>query len=429
MSSKSGSTTTCEVALLRCLTLLVILPCGVVAGSPLSVRAAPVLVRFDSEPSGAKVLISGQDTCAATPCGVSLEPGPQRVEMRLAGFATEKMEIRVAAGMDPVILVLKPDLATVDLTVSAGPRPRLVLRIWRQEDLDPRAERKRQQTYQSLNAAWSTAADGELMFRLAKMYAVSATFQFSAALDAWTVELERWDGNNDPPFLPAVDGYQKARTYQRLATELFEKVLAKYPRYPRNDETLFLLGSMLYAAGDTKGGVKVHWKLIKQYPTSRRASRAWLLLGEHFFALGKLRQAMKAYTKAAEKKEPRVYLYALYKLAWCDWAEGDVAKAEEKLRLILALPKTAPQVRNVIEKELVELRSPAAGPSVSTRTDALLRAQRLYLAAARRDKEALQAGRAWLLDPHPVVRRAAQFAVKRLSREKPQGVVLFDLEQ
>jgi len=42
-------------------------------------------------------------------------------------------------------------------------------------------------------------------------------------------------------------------------------------------------------------------------------------IGEHFFAANDLARARAAFEKAASFRLPKLYPFALYKLAWCDY--------------------------------------------------------------------------------------------------------------
>ena len=91
-------------------------------------------------------------------------------------------------------------------------------------------------------------------------------------------------------------------------------------------------------------------KLIKRYPKSQYGPDAYLQIGEHYFNdAGKLSQAIKAYAKAYKlgKKvdDARIYTYAYYKLAWCDYNTGDYAKALKKFRKVVGFAKETKKVQ------------------------------------------------------------------------------------
>src|SRR5205085_214472 len=106
--------------------------------------------------------------------------------------------------------------------------------------------------------------------------------------------------------------------YRREAIGLYQEVLDRYPAYERRDEVLFVAGHNLYESGNRDRGIAYYSALIAQYPKSRFVPDAWVQTGEHFFATNDLPRAREAFEKAASFHLPKLYAFALYKLAWCD---------------------------------------------------------------------------------------------------------------
>ena len=77
-------------------------------------------------------------------------------------------------------------------------------------------------------------------------------------------------------------------------------------------------------------------KRPEKAPKSDFAPDAWLQLGEHFFNNNQLTHAIRAYTAAAETKKPRIFSFALYKLAWCDYNLQEYDGALQKFRDVVA---------------------------------------------------------------------------------------------
>ena len=222
-----------------------------------------------------------------------------------------------------------------------GPAP-LALR-GSEVDMDARADAKRDEAIEKLKRLLPTVSDGpqkaELVFRLSEMYWAKSKYARLRAMQAWDQSLERWSANGKHGEAPTLEREPKtieSASYRADALELYRQILAQYPSYERRDEVLYSLASAQYDAGDTKLGVETFWTLIKEYPDSVYAADAWLQLGEHFFNGGKLVNAVKAYEAAAATKRPRVYAYAMYKLAWCDFNLQDYPAALTKFRAVVA---------------------------------------------------------------------------------------------
>src|SRR5207248_1739391 len=128
---------------------------------------------------------------------------------------------------------------------------------------------------------------------------------------------------------PKIDS-RRSDGYRKQALQLYQLVLEKYPRYERRDEVLFVAGHNLYDSGNQGEGLVRYRALIEQYPRSRFVPDAYVQMGEHYFAANDLPRARAAYEKAASFRLPKLYPFALYKLAWCDFNAGAYRAAIDK---------------------------------------------------------------------------------------------------
>ncbi|MEE2961253.1 MAG: tetratricopeptide repeat protein [Myxococcota bacterium] len=218
--------------------------------------------------------------------------------------------------------------------------------------MDVRAEQKRDEAITKLKKLMPSIPEGpqkaELNFRLAEKYWSKSRFQYLQAMQAWDKALEAWDSagrKSKEPKLKGMAEYKLSRKFKDEALKLYNKIRKRYPRYPRKDEVYYNLGSALYESGNKTKGIKMFIRLLKERPKSTFAPDAWLQLGEHYFnTTGKLTKAVKAYKNAAKSQKPRIYSYALYKLAWCDYNLGEYADSLKKFREVVeySLGNTAP---------------------------------------------------------------------------------------
>ncbi len=210
-------------------------------------------------------------------------------------------------------------------------------------DMSNRAESKRDEAITKLKKILPGIKGprrAELLFRLAEKYWSKSRYQHLLAMKMWDQALEDWNaagGKGDQPKVTAFPQHEQAELYKRESLKLYKKILKLFPRYARNDEVYYNLGSSLYDAGDKRRGIKMLWKLIKRYPKSRYVPDSWLQLGEHFFNSGanKLTQAFKAYSEAAKTKKPRIYSFALYKLGWCDYNLGEFERSLKRFKRVV----------------------------------------------------------------------------------------------
>jgi len=77
------------------------------------------VVRFESEPSGAAVLVGGRLVCPQTPCSRTVPTGIGTVEMQMERYLPTTRNVQVKKGMEPVRWRLEPDFAW--LTVHSAP--------------------------------------------------------------------------------------------------------------------------------------------------------------------------------------------------------------------------------------------------------------------------------------------------------------------
>jgi tetratricopeptide (TPR) repeat protein len=126
-----------------------------------------------------------------------------------------------------------------------------------------------------------------------------------------------------------------SKVWTKAAMDIYRVILRNYKDYRRRDEVLFTMGYNLYETGEKPEGVKMYWELIKGFPESRFVPDAYLAMGEHYFNANDVFNAKKAYERALKFKTSKVYTFALYKLAWCDYNLGDYDRALEKFQQVV----------------------------------------------------------------------------------------------
>jgi tetratricopeptide (TPR) repeat protein len=105
--------------------------------------------------------------------------------------------------------------------------------------------------------------------------------------------------------------------------KIYKEILSQYPKYSRLDEVIFRLGSGLIEAGKGQEAIGYLQKLVKNYPNSRYVPDAHLALGEFFFKQELLGAARDNYQAVLEYKDNQNYDFALYKLGWVYYNQGE----------------------------------------------------------------------------------------------------------
>ncbi len=194
----------------------------------------------------------------------------------------------------------------------------------------------------------------ELLFQLAELWIEKSKFvyfkEFGLQDERYRVWLEcvNTQGEAACGAQPNLDNHQ-SELYRTEALRLYEQILKDSPTYPRKDEVLFALATNLYEKGEKSASIERHRDLVTQYPDSRFVGDSYVAMGEHYFGANELARAEAAYTKALEASanEPRIYNFALYKLAWCSYNSGEFQDALAKFKDVVVRSE-ASRARNEV---------------------------------------------------------------------------------
>ncbi|HEY5677243.1 MAG TPA: tetratricopeptide repeat protein, partial [Myxococcales bacterium] len=152
---------------------------------------------------------------------------------------------------------------------------------------------------------------------------------------------------------PRIDGHA-SDGFRKQALAVYRRILDTYPQYERRDEVLFVLADNLAQSGNKAEAAQRYRALIDGFPSSRFVPDAWVQVGEHAFAANDLAHARDAFARAAAFHAPRLYAFALYKLAWCDYDAGDYGAAIKRFEEVVAYSETTSTAA-----DRVQLRSEA----------------------------------------------------------------------
>lgn len=103
----------------------------------------------------------------------------------------------------------------------------------------------------------------------------------------------------------------------REAIELYQKLLADYPTYDRNDQVLYQMSRAYEELGDVEEAMQVMNRFVKSYPASPYLDEIQFRRGEYFFTRRRYLDAEEAYADIVKIGESSSYFpLALYKLGW-----------------------------------------------------------------------------------------------------------------
>jgi TolA-binding protein len=226
---------------------------------------------------------------------------------------------------------------------------------------DAAADRKRDQLIEELGVIIPKIAEGErkadLHFQLAELWWEKARYVSMREVkeydDAYAKWLEKREGE-EPRIITA-----RSDSYRKEALQLYQTILKKYPRYARTDEVLFVVADNLYETGSKAEAIENYQKLIARTPASKFVPDAYVQMGEHFFQNNDLGHARAAFERAASFKLPKLYPFAVYKLAWCDYNAGDYPAAIARFKEVISYAEGETtshdriQLRNEALKDIV----------------------------------------------------------------------------
>jgi TolA-binding protein/HAMP domain-containing protein len=207
---------------------------------------------------------------------------------------------------------------------------------------DVAADRKRDELIEELKTIIPRIPESErkadLYFQLAELWWEKSRYvslqevkKYDDAYAAWSqVSKDRKTAAPEPKV-----STRESDAYRKEALKLYQTILKNYPSYPRKDEVLFVVAYNLYESGSKAEAIQNYNTLIKQYPNSRFVPDAYVQMGEHYFTTNDLARARAAFEKAAAFKLPKLYSFAIYKLAWCDYNAQEYNDAIAKFKDVI----------------------------------------------------------------------------------------------
>jgi len=222
---------------------------------------------------------------------------------------------------------------------------------------DAQADLKRDEAIkmlQEISARFPTGPrKADVMFQLAELYWEKSKYLYFKEMHKYNQDVEDCQ-KKSKDYRKCEDlkiNTRQSELYRKQALDIYQKIIKEYPDYPRKDEVLFVLGYNLYEMGKKTDGIKFYWDLIKQFPKSKFAPDAYLALGEHFFNNNEVFKAVQAYQKALGYQDQKIYVFALYKLAWCDFNLGEYDKGIEKLKQVVEIAEGEERSKIQLKRE------------------------------------------------------------------------------
>ncbi|HEY9134970.1 MAG TPA: tetratricopeptide repeat protein [Pseudomonadales bacterium] len=166
-------------------------------------------------------------------------------------------------------------------------------------------------------------------------------------------------GNIQPPLPPgeAADDLENAGAEEAII--LYQKLLAKYPLYERNDQVLYQLSRAYEELGKVEKAMEVMNKLVSKHPDSRYMDEVQFRRAEYFFTRKKYLDAEEAYLSVLKLGIASVYYEsALYKLGWTFYKQDMYEEAINQFMAIfdykVSIGYDFEQTESEIEKKRID---------------------------------------------------------------------------
>jgi tetratricopeptide (TPR) repeat protein len=210
------------------------------------------------------------------------------------------------------------------------------------EKKDGLADRKRDEAIEGFKRLIPKLQEGshrraDMLYRLAELYWEKSKYLYQQEMNRYLAAEKAHDAataRGEKVEAPKED-HRDSERYRAETMRIYEELLSGYAEWPQRDEILFYLGYNLQELGRRDDAVKRYLQLIKDYPQSQFVPDTYVQLGNHYFDNNKLKEAREYYEKARESKVPKVYAYAVYKLAWCDYNAGAYDEGLAKLHEVV----------------------------------------------------------------------------------------------
>jgi TolA-binding protein len=207
---------------------------------------------------------------------------------------------------------------------------------------DELADRKRDEAIEGFKRLIPKLQEGshrraDMLYRLAELYWEKSKYLYQQEMNRFLAAEKAHDAATargekvDPP----KQDHRDSERFRAETMRIYEDLLRGYADWPQRDEILFYLGYNLQELGRRDDAVKRYLQLIQEFPQSQFVPDTYVQLGNHYFDSNKLKEARDYYEKARASKVPKVYAYAVYKLAWCDYNAGAYDEGLAKLHEVV----------------------------------------------------------------------------------------------
>ena len=240
----------------------------------------------------------------------------------------------------------KPSSPPVSLSEVKPPQSREIFRNSSSDEaeIERITDQSIDQLYKIMRRSRTSPNRGEVWLRLAELYVEKSRLIEFRKRDEFDRKLELYQSKKirTKPRL----NLNLAKEYNRKAIQLYGWFIRDFPKDKRIDQALFFLGFNYFELGETKKGVRYYDKLVREHPRSAFVTESQFALGEYYFERNQWKNALKYYYQVADQRRSRLYTFALYKAAWCQYRLGKVQSAAKNLVQVIRTSRSGAPVED-----------------------------------------------------------------------------------
>jgi len=180
---------------------------------------------------------------------------------------------------------------------------------------------------------------GELWLRLAELYVEKSRLIEYRLQQQYDEKIQAFNAKKSS-VKPRLE-LKEAQDYNRRAVQLYEWFLRDFPKDPKVDQALFFLGYNYFELNQPERGKDYYTRIPKEFPNSSYIEESHFALGEYYFEREQWADSLKHYSAVASNKRARLYSFALYKTAWCQYKTGQVKPALVSLEKVIRAGRVA----------------------------------------------------------------------------------------
>lgn len=177
---------------------------------------------------------------------------------------------------------------------------------------------------------------GEIWLRMGELFVEKAKLVQYRIQNDFDKKIAAWEAKGRKGTPPKIN-MNAPQVYNKKAIELYSWYIKDFPTSKKLDQAYFFMGYNFVELGQFKKGTGYYEKLTKEYPRSIYVTESHFATAEYYFENNDYKKAGENYKAVLKSPKSRIYPFAMYKLAWCQYRLGQPAIAINYLEKVIGL--------------------------------------------------------------------------------------------